>query len=157
MSAVSAATLAAALLFAGFHLPVPALTTGGTPRVLGIGYHLLLLPAVAALPAPDWVRAAGFAWMLIDAVLNGAALHGLPEQTGDALRQGVHVLSSLWVVGAGWSGGPGLAAASTCLALAFLTRFCLSARETPVGDWIKHVNAALNVVWMLAVALTLWN
>jgi len=156
MSVVSLVTLVAALAFVSFHLPIPALSTGRTARLIGISYHLLMLPAVAALPAPDWAKAAGFAWMLADVVLDGAAFVGLPNGTGDSLRQGVHVLSAVWVLAAGWTGGVGLAVVGTLLGIVFLARFVLSSRATPPSKWLTQINAILNGAWTVAVAIALW-
>jgi hypothetical protein len=154
---ISVLTLLAALLFISFHLPIPLISTGRPARLIGVGYHLLLLPAVAALPAPEWAKAAGFGWMIIDIVLNGAAFVGLKEEIGDALRQGVHILSALWVVAAGWTGGWYLAAAGTLLGAAFITRFIMSGMGFAQKKWLPNTNAALNVLWMITVAVALWG
>ncbi|MGC3992841.1 MAG: hypothetical protein QM779_01705 [Propionicimonas sp.] len=157
------ATLLAAVCFAAFHVPVPqrrggrwALVRleGPVTRLLGVGYHLLLLPAVAALPAPAWATAAGFAWMLLDVVLDGAELAG---STIDArpLRDGVHLLACVWLVCAGWTAGPVPGVIGTALALAFLARFGLDATRRPVPPRLLTVNALLNVAWMLAIAAVL--
>jgi len=157
MSQVSGATFAAALLFIAFHIEVWPITAGKTARVIGIGYHLLMLPAVATLPAPLWARAAGFAWMLIDVALNGAAYAGLPAETADPLRQGVHILSAVWVIAAGWTGGGWLAVAGTLLGVVFLIRTGLAGTSATPGAWVRYLNAALNVMWMVTVAVTLWS
>ena len=155
MIAVSLAAFAAAALFASFHLPIPVLSTGRPARLIGIGYHALLLPAVADLPAPEWARSAGFAWMLIDIVLNGAAYIGFAEKVSDPLRQGVHLLSALWVIVAGWSNGPALGVLGTLLGTVFVTRFLLTgAGHSP--SWLRYVNAGLNVAWIIGVAIVLW-
>lgn len=157
LSAVSAATLAAALLFISFHIEVWPITTGKMARVIGVGYHLLMLPSVAALPAPQWARAAGFGWMLMDAALNGAAYAGLDTATGDAFRQGVHILSAVWVIAAGWTGGGWLAAAGTLLGVVFLVRTALAGTNVTPRTWVRYLNAVLNVSWMVSVAVTLWR
>ena len=155
MSGVSWAALAAAVLFVSFHVPVPALSRGKPARLIGVAYHLLLLPAVATLPAPGWARAAGFAWMSVDVVLDGAAFAGLDERIGSSLRQGVHLLAAVWVVTAGVTVGPALGVMGCLLALAFLVRFARSGADHPSDSWIRHLNAVLNVAWFVAVAVAL--
>jgi hypothetical protein len=161
---VVAATLLAAVLFAAFHVPVPlraggrwefARLHGPVTMLLGIGYHLLLLPAVAALPAPPWAVAAGFAWMLLDVVLDSAELAGAAFDARP-FRDGVHVVAAVWLLGAGWTGGPVLGVLGTALGAAFLVRLALDARGRGVPAWFLNLNALLNVAWMLGVAVALW-
>lgn len=159
-----ATTIAAAVAFAAFHVPVPVrrggrwvllrITGSRTVPVLGIAYHVLMLPAVAALPAPSWAVAAGFAWMLLDLVLEGAGLAGTTLDVRP-LREGVHLAASVWVLAAGWTGGFGLALAGTGLAAAFLGRLTLRALRRQPPSWLLSVNAALNVVWIAMVAVAL--
>jgi hypothetical protein len=160
MSLTVVTTLAAALAFAAFHVPLPVRQTDrwaaqqltGTPaRGLGVAYHALMLPAVAALPAPAWAKAAGFAWMLADLVLEGAALAKTTVDAGP-IREGVHLAACLWVLGAGWTGGPALGLAGTALAAAFVTRLVLRARGSRWPGWLLPLNALLNVVWIVSVA-----
>ncbi|MCV2394348.1 hypothetical protein OEB99_08505 [Actinotalea sp. M2MS4P-6] len=163
MPVVVATTLAAAAAFAAFHVPLPLrrdgrwvlAEVGGRPaRLLGIAYHLLLLPAVAALPAPAWAVAAGFAWMLLDTMLEGAQLAGATTDV-KPLRDGVHVIAMAWLIPAGLTGGGVLAVAGTALALAFAARLALAARRAPAPVWLLRLNAALNVIWMVCVAVAL--
>ncbi|TIC82756.1 hypothetical protein [Nocardioides sp. GY 10127] len=163
MSTVVATTLAALVLFAAFHVPVPlrrdgawrAVTLTGPPAMAcGIGYHLLLLPAVAALPAPPWAVAAGYAWMFADIILDAAAVAGSQLDHGP-LRDGTHVVSAVWLLAAGWTNGPLTGLAGTALSLAFGVRLVAAAAGRRPDRWFFHLNAALNVVWMATVALAL--
>ncbi|HEY0119392.1 MAG TPA: hypothetical protein VGC04_11485 [Cellulomonas sp.] len=158
-----ATTLAAAVAFAAFHMPLPARRAGrwGFVRVsgmavplLGIAYHVLMLPAVAALPAPAWAVAAGFAWMFLDLALEGAGLAGTTIDVR-SLREGVHLVACVWVLAAGWHSGPVLGVAGTLLAAAFLARLGLRALRGEPPAWLLSVNAALNVVWIVVVAVAL--
>jgi hypothetical protein len=155
MTAVALATFAAAALFASFHLPIPGLACGRSARLIGVGYHVLLLPAVSDLSAPVWARMAGFAWMLIDVVLDGAAYVGLGREVVDPLRQGVHLLSAIWVVVAGWCNGLVLGVLGAALGLGFVARFLLSGQQRS-PDWLRTVNAMLNVAWLVGIAVVLW-
>lgn len=163
MSSVVLTTLLAALAFAAFHVPLPrrrggrwdlAPLHGRVAGIFGVAYHLLLLPAVTALPAPSWAVAAGLGWMVLDAVLDGAWLAGA---TFDArpLRDGVHLVAGVWLVAAGWTHGPGLGLAGSALTLAFVARLALDGTEQPTPAWLLRVNALLNMLWMLGVAAAL--
>lgn len=155
MSGAAIASLVAAALFASFHIDALPSAHGKAARVVGIGYHVALLPAIAALPAPAWVRATGYGWMLIDTVLNGAVMTGLDDDIAGSLRQGVHILAAIWVAGAGWTGGIGLTIIGSLLAAAFLVRTWLSGTAAEPGNWLRYTNAILNVAWMVAVAIAL--
>lgn len=164
MSTATATTLAALALFAAFHLPLPmrlgrrwvARQLRGVPAmVCGIGYHLLLLPAVAGLPAPEEATAAGYAWMFLDVMLDGAELGGSTIQARP-LRDAVHIISSVWLLSAGWTAGPALGLIGTALAGAFLVRLSRAAAGAPIPAALLHASAALNVLWMAGVAVTLW-
>ena len=63
----------------------------------GVIFHILLLPIVAILLAPEWVKAAGYAWLAIDVIVGVAAINGLPETTAWPLRLGGHVLAGIWI------------------------------------------------------------
>jgi hypothetical protein len=155
MTAVSVAALVAALLFALFHLPIRVLSTGKTAKLIGVAYHLLLLPVVAALPAPLWAKAAGLAWMLFDIALDGGAVAGLSDEVSGPIRQGVHIIASVWVVMAGLTTGGWLAVAGLLLAAAFIARFLTEGFGVRTGRWLRDVNALLNVVWFVSVAVVL--
>ena len=65
----------------------------------GILYHLALAPVVQALPAPEFVRVAGYVWILCDALIDVASINGMGEREVWALRMGVHIPASLWIIG----------------------------------------------------------
>lgn len=70
--------------------------------VLGVFSHLVLLPVVAALPAPAWARATGYAWITIDVMLNVATVNGADVGLIAALRLGGHVSAATWMALAAW-------------------------------------------------------
>src|SRR5436190_893298 len=63
----------AAVLFAALFASIGAQAPPPISPLLGLFGHLVLLPVVAALPAPPWARAAGYGWLIGDVVLNVAA------------------------------------------------------------------------------------
>jgi hypothetical protein len=68
-----------------------------------IAFHLLLFPVVAALPAPDWARAAGYGWLVVDIATNVMGVNGVSFDTTTALRLGGHIAACLWIGTAAWS------------------------------------------------------
>ena len=76
-----------------------------TPRArwveyTGLGFHLVLLPLVAQLPAPAGARAGGYAWIAIDSAVSGAILSGAAPAAATPYRLGGHVLAAGWLAGA---------------------------------------------------------
>lgn len=68
--------------------------------VIGATAHLVLMPVVGAMRAPDWARAAGYGWLVIDTMLNVASVNGLDPGIAGALRLGGHASSALWMASA---------------------------------------------------------
>ncbi|MGN6830553.1 hypothetical protein [Paucibacter sp. M5-1] len=66
----------------------------------GIVYHIALAPVVQALPAPEFVKMAGYFWIFGDALIDVASINGMNEDNVWALRMGVHIPASIWIVGA---------------------------------------------------------
>ncbi len=79
--------------------PVVAELNGG---LLPVVAHLLLFPVVAALPAPQWARAAGYGWLVIDIATDIMALDGIPDATYLPMRYGGHISAALWIALASW-------------------------------------------------------
>ena len=75
---------------------------------VGIPWHLGLLIVIAMVEAPAWARAMGFAWVALEFIISGAAIHGFPPPLASALRfGGAHLCTALWVAGAAYR-KPGL-------------------------------------------------
>ena len=65
----------------------------------GLLYHLALAPVVQALPAPELVRIAGYVWLFYDALIDVASINSMGEREIWALRMGVHIPASIWIIG----------------------------------------------------------
>jgi hypothetical protein len=70
------------------------------PEYPGVLFHLALLPLVAHLRAPSWVRSAGYGWITIDVLAGILAINGLAFDTYWPIRMGGHVLAGVWLIGA---------------------------------------------------------
>ena len=67
-----------------------------------IAFHLFLFPVIAALPAPDWGRAAGYGWLVLDITTNVMSVNGIGDATTTAIRLGGHIAAVTWVASAAW-------------------------------------------------------
>lgn len=65
----------------------------------GLIYHIALAPVVQALPAPEFVRMAGYVWIFCDALIDVASINSMGDRDIWALRMGVHIPASIWIVG----------------------------------------------------------
>lgn len=101
-NALAVLLLVEALLFA---LTMGLAGTGKHPvlgEYVGTALHLLLLPVVAALPAPLAGQAAGFLWVGCD-VIAGTGLiwssrhAGLADATYTPIRMAGHLFAAIWV------------------------------------------------------------
>lgn len=66
---------------------------------LGVVYHIALAPVIEALPAPEFVKVAGYFWIFCDSLIDVASINGLGEENVWALRMGVHIPASIWIIG----------------------------------------------------------
>lgn len=66
---------------------------------LGLVYHIALAPVVQALQAPEFVRMAGYVWIFCDALIDVASINSMDEDNIWALRMGVHISASIWIIG----------------------------------------------------------
>jgi hypothetical protein len=106
---------AVVFLVAGMALIIMATNLGinlvgsyeGTPpssvvlfMLIGLLYHLTLLPVIAALPAPAWARASGYTWIIVENILVMLVYYGAVGEIGEALRMGLFVALATWIYGA---------------------------------------------------------
>ena len=66
---------------------------------LGLVYHLALAPVVQTLPAAEFVRMAGYFWIFCDSLIDVCSINGMAENDVWALRMGVHIPASIWIMG----------------------------------------------------------
>ncbi|EOQ98546.1 hypothetical protein LEP1GSC195_0644 [Leptospira wolbachii serovar Codice str. CDC] len=73
---------------------------------MGIVYHIALAPVIQALPAPEFVRMAGYTWIFCDALIDVASINSMSEKNAWALRMGVHIPATIWIIGSSISMAP---------------------------------------------------
>lgn len=96
--------------------PDSLLLTELNAGLLPIAAHLLLFPLVAALPAPQWAKAAGYGWLVIDMATDIMALNSVPDATYLPMRYGGHLAAALWIATASWRAGGAMRVVGTLLA-----------------------------------------
>src|SRR5947209_6396028 len=122
-AAYAAAVLFAIHLITYFIAPLRDATTTSSPIVaellalLAVAEHLLVFPVVAALPAPRWVKAAGYGWLVIDIATDIMQLNGTPKTTYLPMRYGGHISAALWIASASWQLKGGIRITGLLLAL----------------------------------------
>ena len=63
----------------------------------GITWHLLTFILVAKLAAPDWARAAGYGWLVIDVTVGVLTLNNVPFAIYFPIRLGGHIFGGTWI------------------------------------------------------------
>ena len=116
--------------------------------VIGVSSHLVLLPVVAALPAPGWARAGGYAWIAIDTMLNVASINGADAVMIAALRLGGHVPAGLWMVVAAQQTGGAVGALGIPLGVVL----AIHAFASPwIPAWVLFIPFVSIPVWLTIV------
>ncbi len=63
----------------------------------GILFHLAMFMLIARLDAPDWARAAGYGWVLLDVTVGVLMLNHVPYQIAYPIRLGGHIFAGTWI------------------------------------------------------------
>ncbi len=64
---------------------------------LGIGLHLANFMLVAKLEAPDWAKAAGYGWIILDVATGVMTLNDVPQSTALYIRLAGHIFTGIWI------------------------------------------------------------
>lgn len=113
----------------------------------GLLYHIALAPVVQALPAPEYVRVAGYVWIFCDALIDVASINNMGDREIWALRMGVHVPASIWII------GTSLQMRAFSLAVGFMLGSVL-ALHAIVGPALPNAKSKLFI--FVLPAMTLW-
>ena len=70
----------------------------------GILFHLAVFLLVARLEAPEWARAAGYGWLILDVTAAVLTLNGVPYGIYEHVRFGGHIFGGIWIATASLSG-----------------------------------------------------
>jgi len=64
---------------------------------LGIFFHLAVFLLVFKLPAPEWARAAGYSWLLLDVAAGTLNINQVQPAIAHHVRLGGHIFA-IWIV-----------------------------------------------------------
>lgn len=70
----------------------------------GIIFHLAIFGLVSRMPAPEWGRAAGYGWLVVDTTVGVMTMHGIGEEIFAPIRFGGHIFAGIWIVSASVGG-----------------------------------------------------
>jgi hypothetical protein len=65
---------------------------------VGIFYHLAVFLLVFKLPAPEWARAAGYSWLLLDVAAGVLGINLVQPAIAHHVRLGGHIFAGIWIV-----------------------------------------------------------
>ena len=71
---------------------------------VGIFYHLAVFLLVFKLPAPEWARAAGYSWLLLDVAAGTLNINQVQPAIAHHVRLGGHIFAGIWIVMASLQG-----------------------------------------------------
>ena len=122
---------------------------------VGIAFHLLLLPIVAAFPGGIAGQGSGVAWVVCDVVASVAMIwtirdHGEIDQAlSNAIRMAGHLFAAMWVLLVSVEVGGAAMPVGAALALGFAA-YTLAAGRIP--QKALAVPGLLMVVWLVLLA-----
>lgn len=117
---------------------------------VGVGFHISLLPLVAELPAPEWVKMAGYFWLFLDAAIGVAEIGSIEPAIAWNLRMGAHVATGIWI------GGVSLHQPTAPLVVGIILGLWMGvhALVAPfVPKKILFVSGPLMVVWLALISV----
>lgn len=115
----------------------------------GIFFHLAIFLLVAKLEAPEWAKAAGYGWLILDVMTGVLTLNGVPHEIYDFVRLGGHIFSGIWIAVASLSGSRllkvvGVVTGVYLSAFTFVSPFLSMKALGP--------NAILVLIWLAIIA-----
>jgi hypothetical protein len=71
---------------------------------VGIFFHLAMFLLVFKLSAPEWAKAAGYGWLLLDVAAGALMINHVPRTIAGNVRLGGHIFAGIWFVMASLQG-----------------------------------------------------
>lgn len=147
-----AALFVALIVYSRLGIEQPSTALFITMGVIGAAAHLVLLPVVAAMPAPEWARAAGYGWLVIDTMITIASINGLDPNLAGALRLGGHASSALWMARAAHNSKGAVRAIGWPLAAALMIH-AVGAQWLPA--WVSLPPFVTIPIWLTCIGRSL--
>ena len=116
----------------------------------GLFFHLAVFMLGAKLPAPEWARAAGYGWLLLDVMTGVLALNHVPPSISMYVRLSGHIFAGIWVMTSSLSGSRsmkyvGIVTGAWISSYTFFSPF--------VSMKILGPDSVLFLVWLVTIAL----
>ncbi len=114
----------------------------------GILFHLAIFLLVSKLDAPEWARAAGYGWILLDVTTGVMTMGNVAHNIAYFERYGGHIFAGIWFVTVSLPGSravriTGVLAGALLFSYSFVTRFvpavALSATSPLILIWLGLV------------------
>ena len=115
----------------------------------GILFHLFIFVLVSRLPAPEWVKMAGYGWLVIDTVVGAMTLNGVGHDIFMPMRLGGHIFAGIWIVGTSLRGAPVMKWVGLVTGV-WLSGYTFIAPFAPME--VLYPASMLVVVWLGIVA-----
>ncbi len=116
--------------------------------VLAVAQHLVVFPVVSALPAPQWVRAAAFTWLVVDMGTDLLQLGGTPKSLYLALRLSINLVAALWIASASLQARGGMRALGVFVAADFAC-YSFVALLSPLPFVVALPSLVLLPLWFV--------
>lgn len=141
--------IAAMLMFAPVAIMLIFLPRNWWADYPGILFHLAIFLLVTRLPAPEWAKAAGYGWLLLDVTVGVMSLNGVPLEIAFPIRLGGHIFAGIWIVNVSLLGSTpvkvtGLIAGIWLFAFTFVSPFFSAKALAPAS--------ILILVWLVIIA-----
>lgn len=115
----------------------------------GILFHLALFLLVSRLEAPEWAKAAGYGWLVLDVMTAVLTLNGVPHEVYDFVRLGGHIFGGIWIATASLSGSRPVQIVGVVTGL-YLSGFTFVSPFLPLGALTP--TSPLTLVWLAIIA-----
>ena len=115
----------------------------------GILFHLSLFMLVAKLEAPEWARAAGYGWLVLDTMVGVLTLNGVPFEIYSHIRLGGHIFGGIWIATTSLSGSRAVQIVGVFTGL-YLAGFTFVSPFLSIK--VLGPNAILILVWLGIIA-----
>ena len=115
----------------------------------GILFHLSLFLLVSKLEAPEWARAAGYGWLLLDVTSGVMTMGNVAHDIAYFERYGGHIFAGIWMVTVSLPGSRGVQIAGV-LAGVLLFLYSFVARFVPLVA--LSATSPLFLIWLGLIA-----
>ena len=115
----------------------------------GIAFHLFMFILVAKLDAPDWAKAAGYGWLVLDVTVGILTLNNVPFNIYTPIRLGGHIFAGTWITTVSLSSPRGIKFVGI-FAGALLTGYSFISPFLPLSA--LNLFSFLIVVWLGMIA-----